>query len=63
MAEKKTERAKRYRIIVDGSPAYCGVDAYGIQFSHGKAETEDANAAAWFSEHDGYTVTEVGGEE
>ena len=59
MAEKKAERAKRYRIVVDGNSAYCGEDACGIQFSHGQAETEDARAAAWFSEHDGYTVTEA----
>lgn len=62
MAEKKM-MAKRYRIEVDTNPDYCGVDAYGIQFSHGKAETENANAAAWFSEHEGYTVTEAGNDE
>ena len=59
MAEKKAERAKRYRIAVDGNPEYCGVDACGIQFSHGQSETADSRAAAWFSEHDGYTVTEA----
>lgn len=60
MADKKTECGKRYRIVVDCNPDYCGVDACGVQFSHGQAETGDARAAAWFAEHDGYTVTEAG---
>lgn len=52
-------KKKRYIITVNNKPSCCEVGACGIQFAHGKAETEDARAAAWFREHSGYTVTEA----
>lgn len=47
-----------YHIQVDDNPGFCGVDACGVQFSNGQADTDNARAAAWFREHKGYTVTE-----
>jgi len=58
--EVKTEAAaKRYAITVTSNPNYCGVDVCGVQFSNGKAETDNARAASWFTEHDGYDVSEI----
>lgn len=53
---KKAE--KIYIVTVDSNPGFCGVDACGVQFSHGQAETSDTRAVAWFEEHDGYSVKE-----
>lgn len=46
-----------YHIAVKDNPNFCGVDACGVQFSNGQADTDNARAAAWFQEHNGYTVT------
>lgn len=49
-------------IKVDANPGFCGVDAGGVQFSHGQAVTDDARMAAWFAEHEGYSVAEEAAE-
>ena len=48
----------KYTITVDNRPDCCEVGAFGLHFAYGKAETDSVRAAAWFREHDGYTVTE-----
>ena len=48
----------KYTITVDNRPDCCEVGAYGLHFAYGKAETDSDRAAAWFREHEGYTVTE-----
>lgn len=59
MAKKEPTGNKKYQITVTANPDFCGLDACGVQFSHGKAETDDPRAAAWFQEHDGYAVSAV----
>lgn len=55
---KKSQTGK-YQITVTANPDFCGLDACGVQFSHGMAETANPRAAAWFQEHDGYAVNAV----
>lgn len=61
MAAKKAEAAegKKYLIKVVTNPDFCGIDAGGVQFAHGEAIITDERMASWFSEHDGYEVSEV----
>ena len=55
---KKSQTGK-YQITVTANPDFCGLDACGVQFSPGMAETANPRAAAWFQEHDGYAVNAV----
>lgn len=48
----------KYTITVTARPDCCEVGAFGLHFAYGRAETDSDRAAAWFREHDGYTVTE-----
>lgn len=48
----------KYTITVDNRPDCCEVGAFGLHFAYGKAETDSERAAAWFREHEGYTVRE-----
>ena len=59
MAKKEPIGNKKYQITVTANPDFCGLDACGVQFSHGMAETANPRAAAWFQEHDGYAVNAV----
>lgn len=59
--QKKTEQvaaAKKYVVKVDSNPNYCGIGAGGVQFANGQAVIESERMAAWFREHNGYTVTD-----
>lgn len=58
--EAKVEEAKtkKWLVVVNGAPSYCGIGAGGVQFANGQAVIESERMAAWFKEHDGYTVTE-----
>lgn len=47
---------KVYTVEVIGRD-YCGRGACGLHFAHGKAETSDPVAVAWYQNHDGYKVT------
>ena len=44
------------------NPNFCGEDAGGVQFANGEATISDGRMASWFTEHDGYSVEEVGGD-
>lgn len=54
---KKT--ADKYLVTITANPEYCGIDAGGVQFAHGKAEIADPWLAEWFRTHEGYEVTPV----
>ena len=54
----EVKNPEKWMVSVDGNPAYCGIGAGGVQFANGNAVIESARMAAWFREHDGYTVTE-----
>lgn len=58
--ETKTEemKVKKWIVVVDDAPEYCGIGAGGVQFANGQAVIESERMASWFEEHDGYTVTE-----
>lgn len=56
---KKKEEQKTYKVTVDKKPGYCGEGAGGAQFAHGEALITSGRVAAWFREHEGYTVTEL----
>ena len=58
--EAKTEemKVKKWLVVVDDASEYCGIGAGGVQFANGQAVIESERMAAWFEEHDGYTVTE-----
>lgn len=59
--QEKTEPvadAKKYLVKVDSNPNYCGIGAGGVQFANGQAVIESERMAAWFREHNGYTVTD-----
>lgn len=58
MAAKKKTPTK-YLVEVTANPNCCEVGAGGVHFAHGKAEITDERMAAWYSEHAGYTVTEI----
>lgn len=45
-----------YTVKVTANPDFCGIGACGLHFAHGEAKTTSERAAAWFREHDGYTV-------
>lgn len=60
MAGKKKEELKTYKVTVNKNPGYCGEGAGGAQFAHGSALITSNRLAAWFREHEGYTVEEVG---
>lgn len=38
---------------------YCGIGAGGAQFARGEALIDNERMAAWFREHEGYTVKEI----
>ena len=60
MAGKKKETAEKlYKISVESSPEYCGVDAGGVQFAHGEAIIPEGRMVEWFKEHEGYSVEEI----
>lgn len=61
MAARKTDAIEGTKFIVrvDANPDYCGIDAGSVQFAHGEAVITDARMAAWFKEHDGYSVEVV----
>lgn len=60
MAAKTVDsKIKNYKIKVDSNPEFCGIDAGGVQFSHGEAIIPEGRLVDWFKEHEGYTVTEV----
>lgn len=50
--------AKKYIIKVETNPSFCGIDAGGVQFSHGQAVIEECSLVEWFRTHEGYSVTE-----
>lgn len=50
--------AKKYIIKVKTNPAFCGIDAGGVQFANGKAIINECHLVEWFREHEGYSVTE-----
>lgn len=60
MAAKKKEELRTYKVTVKDNPGYCGEGAGGAQFAHGSALITSDRLAAWFREHEGYTVEEVG---
>ena len=60
MAAKKKEELKTYKVTVKDNSGYCGEGAGGAQFAHGSALITSSRLAAWFKEHKGYTVEEVG---
>lgn len=51
--------AKKWNVEVTANPDFCGIDAGGVQFAHGKAVIEDKSLAKWFKKHEGYKVTEL----
>ncbi len=51
-------KTKKWLVKVNNSPSYCGIGAGGVQFANGQALIESERMASWFTEHDGYTVTE-----
>lgn len=57
MAGKKKQ--KMYKITVESNPAYCGIDAGGVQFAHGEAVIPEGRMVEWFREHEGYDVGEI----
>lgn len=59
MAAKKTKKVTGYEIKVVSNPGFCGIDAGGVQFSHGKAQITEGRMVEWFREHEGYEVTEI----
>lgn len=56
-AETET-KTKSWLVKVDNNPEYCGIGAGGVQFAKGQAVIDSGRMAAWFKEHNGYTVTE-----
>lgn len=60
MSAKKKEELRTYKVTVKDNPGYCGEGAGGAQFAHGSALITSDRLAAWFREHEGYTVEEVG---
>lgn len=52
-------KPKMYEISVDKNKNFCGIDAGGAQFAHGKAIVPEGRIVDWFKEHDGYTVKAV----
>lgn len=57
--ENTAPAVKEYIVAVDNNPNFCGIGAGGAQFANGQARVTSARLAAWFREHDGYTVTEA----
>lgn len=57
-AESKAAQDKSYIVKVNDNPDYCGIGAGGVQFANGQAVIKSERMAAWFREHEGYTVTE-----
>ncbi len=57
-AESKREQNRRYVVKVKDNQFYCGIGAGGVQFANGQAVISSERMAAWFREHEGYTVTE-----
>lgn len=55
---QETVSSKSYVVNVKDNPAYCGIGAGGVQFANGQAVIDSERMAAWFREHEGYTVTE-----
>lgn len=53
MANRKT-----YVVSVENKN-YCGIGAGGAQFARGDAIIDNERMAAWFREHEGYTVKEI----
>lgn len=51
--------AKKWNVEVTANPDFCGIDAGGVQFAHGKAVIESEGLAKWFKKHKGYKVTEA----
>lgn len=45
-----------WTIKIKDNSNFCGVGAGGVQFAGGTATIDSKRMAAWFSEHDGYTV-------
>lgn len=46
----------KYIVKNKANPAYCGIDAGGVQFANGTAAITDKYLAEWFRTHDGYSV-------
>lgn len=59
MAKKSTKKVIGYEIRIASNPAFCGVDAGGVQFAYGKARIEGGRMVEWFREHEGYEVSEI----
>ena len=49
----------KYIIKVETNPAFCGIDAGGVQFANGQAIIEECPLLNWFKEHEGYSVETV----
>lgn len=56
---RKNTSANEWLVEVVTNPDFCGIDAGGVQFAHGKAKVYDAWLAQWFETHEGYKVTPV----
>ena len=59
MAAAKTVKKKAYKVKVEKNPAFCGIDAAGIQFANGEAVISDPWIAEWYRTHEGYKVEEI----
>lgn len=59
---KNTKQATKWKVEVVTNPNFCGIDAGGVQFAHGKAEITDPWLAEWFGTHEGYKVTAIADE-
>ena len=59
MVAKKKEELKTYRVKVKDNPGYCGEDHGGPHIKNKISLITSDRLAAWFREHEGYTVEEV----
>jgi hypothetical protein len=50
---------KTFIIHTTNIPDFTGIDAGNVAFANGKATITNARMAAWFREHEGYSVEEV----
>ena len=50
-------KAKEYTIKVTANPNFCGIGAGSVQFANGEGTTDDPVIAAWYANHEGYSVT------
>lgn len=51
-----------YKIKTTNIKDFTGVDAGGVAFANGEAKITDDRMAAWFREHEGYSVERMDAE-